>query len=66
MAVLGLFCCARVSSRCGEWGLLLVAVWALEHVGFSLVTHRCSCPTACAVFLDQGSNSHPLRWQVDS
>lgn len=39
MAVLGLCCCARVFSRYGEWGLLLVAVWALEHVGF------CACDT---------------------
>ena len=26
MAALGLYCCARAFSSCGEWGLFLVAV----------------------------------------
>ena len=28
--------------------------------------HRLSCPPACGIFLDQGSNPCPLHWQADS
>ena len=40
LAVLGLCCCARAFSSCGEWGLLLVAVCGLLIVMASLVEHR--------------------------
>ena len=46
-----------VGSRCGSW--------ALEH-GLSSVSHGLGCSKACAVFLDQGSNSNLLHWWVDS
>ena len=36
-------------------------VWAS-----AVVVLRLSCPTACAIFPDQGSNPCPLPWQVDS
>ena len=42
-------------------GIRLQGVWALVAVAHSL-----SCPTACGISLDQGSNPHPLCWQVDS
>ena len=39
LAVLGLHCCAQVLSRCGEQGLLFIAVcWLLIAVA-SLVEH---------------------------
>ena len=37
LAVLGLRCCARAFSSCGEWGLLLVAVHRLLIAVASLV-----------------------------
>ena len=41
LAALGLRCCARAFSSCGEWGLLLVAVCGLLIVVASLVVeHR--------------------------
>ena len=48
-------------------GFSLVAGHELLTAGASLVEeHRLSCPAACGVFLDQGSNPHPLHWQADS
>ena len=41
MAALGLRCCARAFSSCGEWGLLFVAVRGLLIAVASLVVeHR--------------------------
>ena len=40
MAVLGLHCCARAFSSCGEWGLLLVAVHGLLIAVASLVAEH--------------------------
>ena len=41
LAVLGLHCCARAFSSCGEWGLLLVAMCRLLIAVASLVAeHR--------------------------
>ena len=37
LAVLGLRCCARALSSCGEWGLLFVAVHGLLIAVASLV-----------------------------
>ena len=37
VAGLGLHCCARVSSSCGEWGLLFVAARRLLIAVVSLV-----------------------------
>ena len=72
LAALGLCCCAQAFSRCGERGLLFVAVRGLliavaslaaEH---GLKVHRLSCSTAYGIFPDQTSNPCPLHWQVDS
>ena len=40
LAALGLRCCARAFSSCGEWGLLFVAVHRLLTAVASLVLHR--------------------------
>ena len=79
MAALGLRCCARAFSSCGERGLLFTAVsgfslqWLLllqsmgsRHAGSVVVVHGLSCSAACGIFLDQGSNPCPLHWQADS
>ena len=34
--------------------------------GSAAVAHGPSCSAACGIFPDQGSNPHPLHWQVDS
>ena len=46
------------SSRCGAQALGTQASGA--EVGVL------NCPWACGIFPDQGSNSYPLHWQVDS
>ena len=40
LAVLGLRCCARAFSSCGEWGLLFVVVHGLLIVVVSLVAEH--------------------------
>ena len=65
----------------GSWLLVgspLVALRASHRSGFSsraqalgrarsiLVAHGLRCPSACGVFLDQGSSLCPLRWQAGS
>ena len=40
LAALGLCCCAWAFSRCGEWGLLFIAVCGLLIVVASLVAER--------------------------
>ena len=60
-------------------GLYLVAVYELLIAVASLVTehqlrvqasvvtvHGLTCPKACGIFPDQGSNPYALHWQVDS
>ena len=53
-----------------HWLLIAVASLVAEHglqsAGSVLVAHRLSCLSACGIFQDQGSNPHPLCWQVDS
>ena len=80
MAALGLHCCSRAFSSCGERGLLFVAVcrlllavaslvtehWLLGAWASVVVVHGLSCSTACGIFPDQGSNPCPLPWQADS
>ena len=56
----------------GDTGALVVAaslvgeqrLWGAQ--ASVVVAHRLCCPTACEIFLDQGSNPRPLRWQADS
>ena len=53
MAVLGLHCCARAFSSCGEWGLLFVVVRRLLIVLASLVAEhqlRCRGLSSCGTW----------------
>ena len=40
LVVLGLHCCMRAFSRCGEWGLLFIVVHGFLTAVTSLVDHR--------------------------
>ena len=80
LTVLALHCCAWAFSSCGEQGLLssccawashcggfsCCGAWAPGGVGSVFVACGFSCSVACGIFLDQGSNPCPLRWQADS
>ena len=35
-------------------------------MGSVVVVHRLSCPVACGIFPNQGSNSCPLHWQANA
>ena len=71
LAALGLHCCMRVFSSCGERGLrsscsqglrLLIAVaFLVAERRLIVVVPRFSCHTACGIFSDQGSNLCPLH-----
>ena len=75
--VLSLPCCEWAFSSCREQGLLSSCGTRAPHCGgcsccsdralglrLFLVRHGLSCPAACGIFLDQGSNLCPLHWQV--
>ena len=80
LAALGLRRCSTFFSSCGVWGLLSsCGEWASHCGGFScrgapalglpalvVVVPGFTCPAACGIFPDQGSNPCPLHWQVDS
>ena len=36
----------------------------VRNAGLIVVVSGFSCPTACGIFLDQGSNPSPLHWQI--
>ena len=57
LAVLSLHCFAGFSL---EWLLFL------GSTGSVAVAHGLSCPVACEIIPDQGSNLGPLHWQADS
>ena len=44
----------------------VVVAHGLQSTGSVVVVHGLSCPAACGIFPDQGSNPCPLRWQADS
>ena len=80
LAALGLRCCVRAFSSCGERGLLFVVVhrllivvaslccgaWPLGARASVVVARGLSCSVACGIFPDQGSNPRSLLWQADS
>ena len=73
LAVLGLRCCARAFSNCGEWGQLFIAVrgllivvCGLQSAGSVVVVYGLSCSAACGIFPDQSSSPCSLHWQADS
>ena len=64
-------CLVWTFSSCSKQGLLIVAASLVEEHGLQgeesvVVAYGLSCSKACGIFLDQGSNLHPLHWQVDS
>ena len=79
--MLGLCCCGSLFlvaikwashcggfSCCGPWALgawASVVVAGGPRVQSVVVTQGLSCPTACGILPDQGSNPHPLYWQVN-
>ena len=79
MAVLGLHFCVRAFYSCGNRGHsssrctglsllrpLLLRSTGSRHTSLVIVAHGPSCPMACGIFPDQGSNLCPLHWQADS
>ena len=55
--------CGVKASQCSGFSCCrarALGAWA------SVVVHGLSCPMACGVFPNQGSNPCPLYWQVDS
>ena len=79
MALLGLHCCADFAVVAESGGPSLAVVHGLLRVVASLVAGRglsstglgaevygFSCPAACEIFPDQGSNSCLLHRQADS
>ena len=50
------------------WGMQasVVAAHSLSFCGPQALEHRLSCPEACGIFPDQGSNLYPLHCKVDS
>ena len=62
---------------CSEWACLAVVPLVAELSsralpsaaaarGSVVVLYQLSCPAACGIFLDQGSNAYPSHWQADS
>ena len=56
--------CSTQASRGSEFSCR--GTWALGAQASVVVACRLSCPVACGIFPDQGSNSYPLHWQADS
>ena len=54
-----------VASLAAEHGARARGLQSLWDTG-SVVAVLLSCPSACGILLDQGSNLCPLLWQVDS
>ena len=66
LAVLGLRCCMRLCLAVGSGGFSRHGPQAVGHTSSGVVLRGLSCSAACGIFPDQGSNLHPLHWQVDS
>ena len=54
--------CSARASHCS--GFSRCEAWALGCVGSVVGAHGLSCPVACGIFLEQGSNPCPLHWQA--
>ena len=55
---------SRAWSRAYDTGPVVLA--RAPEPGLGPVTPGLSCPTACGIFLEQGSNLCLLHWQADS
>ena len=56
----------EVASHCGDfslWRLLSLQSTGSRSTGSVVVVPGRSCPVACGIFPDQGSNLCPLHWQ---
>ena len=68
--------CGARASHCGGFSCFrardlgarasVVLARGLWSAGSVVVVHGLSCSAACGIFPDQGSNSCPLHWQMDS
>ena len=61
MAVLGLHCCTWAFSRCGEWGLLFIAVRGLLIAVTSLVGGAWALGARASVVVARGLRSCGAR-----
>ena len=80
LSLLGVFvavCRLSLVAACGHCSSLWQAGFSLRwlllwqnmdsrHTDLVVTEHELSCSVACGIFLDQGCNSCPLRWQADS
>ena len=56
-----------VAASRGYSSLLCVSLWGLLLLwSMGSRVNRLSCPSACEIFPDQGSNPRPLQWQAGS
>ena len=62
-----LFAVASLLVEYGLWGMWasVAVVPRLQSRGSVLVEHQLNCPMACVIFLDLGSNTCSLYWQVE-
>ena len=58
------FSCSVQASHCS--GLSCCRAWTQGTWASIAVAHWLSCPVACGILLDQGSNPCPLHWQAYS
>ena len=69
-AALGLCCYMWAFSSCSAWASHCGGFSCFWNMGSrregSVVVDELHCPTACGIFLEQGSNPCPLHWQLDS
>ena len=56
----GLLCCSAWTSRCS--GSSCCGARSLGCMGSVVVAHGFSCPEACGILLDHGSNFCPVPW----
>ena len=61
-SLLGSVSRATLQLQWASFSLRWLLLW--RSTGSVVVTHRPGCPTTWGIFLDQGSNLRPLRWQV--
>ena len=59
-----LLCCGAQALE--HSGFMSVAAHGLQSTGPTAVAHRLSCSAVCGIFLEPGSNSCFLHWQVGS
>ena len=66
LSIAGAGSCSPSPRCCIDARASPVAEPRLSGMGSVAVMRGLCCPAACGVFLDQGSNPYPLRWQAGS